>query len=141
MIEDVLVADCNLHLRNSKLHLFCGGNFDLRGAADLSRALFEHDIPALYFHPVRRPPVRGFQLTWDGTLPEFFTHGIDGEEFQDVVLQGFEGRQAKTGNRAPPSRCGTAGESRYGTVWRTRAAGRSFRSNEFTTSACLSTTI
>lgn len=100
VIEDVLVADCKLHLRNSKLQLSYGGNFDLRGAADLSQALFEHDIPGLYFRHVRGLRVRGFQLTWDDTLPEFFTHGIEGEEFQDVVLQGFEGRQAKTGNRA-----------------------------------------
>ena len=100
VIEDILVADCKLHLRNSKLQPSYGGNFDLRGAADLSKALFEHDIPGLFFRHVRGLRVRGFQLSWDDSLPEFFSHGIEGEEFEDVVLQGFEGRQARSGARA-----------------------------------------
>jgi parallel beta-helix repeat protein len=97
LIEDVLFENFELRLRNSKLQPSYGGNFDLRGAADLGKGLFEHDIPGLFFSHVNRLRIRGFRLFWDDKVPDFFSDGIEGENFHDLEIQGFEGRQAKTG--------------------------------------------
>jgi len=93
-IEDVLIENLELRMRDSKLQASYGGNFDLRAAADLSYALFEHDVPGLFFRHVQGLRVRGLRLFWDESVPPFFTHGIEGEEFRDVDIQGFEGSGA-----------------------------------------------
>ena len=94
VIEDVQIENFRLAMRDSKLQSSYGGNFDLRGAADLSQALFEHDIPGLFFRHVRGLRVRNFQLKWDSQPPAFFSHGIQGEEFQDIRIEGYEGAPA-----------------------------------------------
>jgi len=93
-IEDVLIENMELRMHDSKLQPSYGGNFDLRGAGDLSHALFEHDVPGLFFRHIQGLRIRGFRLFWDESIPPFFTHGIEGEEFRDVEVQGFEGRGA-----------------------------------------------
>ena len=93
-IEEVLIENLGLRMHDSKLQPSYGGNFDLRAAADLSHALFEHDVPGLFFRHVQGLRIRGFHLVWDKSIPPFFTHGIEGEEFGDVEIQGFEGRGA-----------------------------------------------
>jgi len=39
--------------------------------------------------------IRNFKVEWGQGLPEFFTHGIQCEHFHNVVIDGFEGRQAQ----------------------------------------------
>jgi hypothetical protein len=97
-IEDVFIRDFELQVRNSKLQPSYGGNFDLRAVADPANGLFEHDIPGLFLRHVSRLRVRGFHLSWDDEVPDFFSYGIQGEEFRDVEIQGFEGRHAKRGS-------------------------------------------
>ena len=93
-VEDVVFDNFDLRMRNSRLQPSYGGNFDLRAAADFSQALFEHGIPGLFFRHATGLRIRGFRLRWDDDVPPFFTHAIEGEEFRDVEIQGFEGRQA-----------------------------------------------
>lgn len=81
-------------MRDSRLQRSYGGNFDLRAAADLSHALFEHDTPGLFFRHVRGLRIRGLRLFWDDSGPDFFSYGIEGEEFRDIDIRGFEGRGA-----------------------------------------------
>lgn len=97
LIEDVLLENVELRMRNSKLQTSYGGNFDLRRVADFSKALFEHDVPGLFFRHVEGLRIRGFRVAWDEQIPEFFSYGIEGEEFRDVEIQAFEGRQARAG--------------------------------------------
>jgi parallel beta-helix repeat protein len=96
-IEDVLMENFQLKMRNSRLQPRYGGNFDLRAAADPTRGLFEHDIPGLFFSHVERFRIHGFCLCWEEIVPDFFSHAIEGENFRDLEIQGFEGRQAKAG--------------------------------------------
>ncbi len=99
-IEDVMFDKFDLRLTNSQLQPSYGGNFDLRGAADLAMALFKHDVPALYVRRVRRLRVAGFRETWGGEKPAFFSHAIVAEDFQDVEIRQFEGRQANAADVA-----------------------------------------
>jgi len=71
-----------------------GGNFDLRSAGRDELALFKHDIAGLYACQVEGLTVRDFQLSWQGELPDFFTDGLHIEQFKDVLIEGFQGRQA-----------------------------------------------
>jgi hypothetical protein len=93
-IQDVSLCDVRLTIRNSPLRGSYGGNFDLRSTDRDDRALFKHDIPALYAGHVDRLDVRGFQVQWEDGLPDFFTHAIQCEDFADLDITAFRGRQA-----------------------------------------------
>jgi hypothetical protein len=72
-----------------------GGNFDLRWTArNLQDAIFKHDVPALYCRWVDDFRVNGLQLEWGEGLPEYFSDGMQCEQFRNVAIDHFEGRQA-----------------------------------------------
>jgi polygalacturonase len=68
-----------------------GGNFDLRPVADIKMRIFEHDIPGLYAQYVDGLSIRGFKLEWGADLPDFFTHGIECHEVDDLSVVQFNG--------------------------------------------------
>ena len=73
-----------------------GGNFDFRWTArDISRALFQHDIPGLYFRYLDGFQVRGLRLEWNKDLPDYFSDGIEAEDFRGLTLDRFEGSEAR----------------------------------------------
>ncbi len=75
-----------------------GGNFDLRWTStSLHDAVFKHDIPAMYCRWVRGMRVRDLQIQWEDRVPEYFSDGIRCENFRDLRMEGFEGRQAQSG--------------------------------------------
>jgi len=72
-----------------------GGNFDLRWTArNLEEAIFKHDIPAVFCRWVQDFHVHGLELQWGENLPGYFSDGIHCEQFRDVTVDQFEGRQA-----------------------------------------------
>ncbi len=74
-----------------------GGNFDLRWTArNLQEAIFKHDIPAVYCRYVQNFHVHGLELLWGDNLPDYFSDGIHCEQFRDINIDQFEGRQAPT---------------------------------------------
>ncbi|HXY01707.1 MAG TPA: glycosyl hydrolase family 28-related protein [Candidatus Limnocylindrales bacterium] len=79
-----------------------GGNFDFRWTAqNLSRAVFQHDIPGLYFRYVDSFRIHGLRLEWAKDLPDYFSDGIEAEDFRGLTLDRFEGSEAKeSGGRA-----------------------------------------
>lgn len=93
-IEDISFYNINLRIRNGKETLGYGGNFDLRPAAVKEMRIFEHDIPGLYAQFVSNLSISGFELTWDPELPDFFTHGIEVKEFENLRIDRFQGEAA-----------------------------------------------
>lgn len=78
-----------------------GGNFDLRWTArSLREAIFKHDIPDVYCRWVQDFHVHGLELQWGENLPDYFSDGIHCEQFRDVTIDQFEGRQAPAGRGA-----------------------------------------
>ena len=78
-----------------------GGNFDLRWTArNFQEAIFKHDIPALYCRWVEKLRVRDFELQWGEHLPNYFSNGIECEQFHNVTIDRFEGRQASNSGAA-----------------------------------------
>jgi len=73
-----------------------GGNFDFRWTAGtLARAIFKHDIPALYLRFVKGVQIDGLRLDWDEDLPNYFSDGIECEDFRDLSIDRFESRAAR----------------------------------------------
>jgi polygalacturonase len=72
-----------------------GGNFDLRWTAtDKSKAVFQHDVAGLYARYVDGLGIRNFTIEWGAENPAFFASGIECEDFKQLEIDGFEGRQA-----------------------------------------------
>jgi Pectate lyase superfamily protein len=76
-----------------------GGNFDFRWTAGtLARAVFRHDIPALYLRFVDGMEVHGLRLDWESNLPEYFSNAIECEDFRDLSIDRLQGRAARPDN-------------------------------------------
>src|SRR5262249_18374716 len=79
-----------------------GGNFDFRSAADSpATAIFKHDIPALYCRNLEGLNLRGFQLEWASGIPEYFSNAIECEDFKNLEIESFAGRQASVSSADP----------------------------------------
>jgi hypothetical protein len=76
-----------------------GGNFDLRWTApDRTTAVFKHDIPGLYCRWVNGFELHGLEVEWGAGLPGYFSNGVECEDFQNLDVDGFSGRQAEAGS-------------------------------------------
>jgi len=72
------------------------GNFDFRWTVGtLARAIFKHDIPALYLRFVKGVQIDGLRLDWDEDRPNYFSDGIECEDFRDLSIDRFESRAAR----------------------------------------------
>jgi polygalacturonase len=96
-IRDLGFEQVRLHLRGGRLQDACGGNFDFRAVADLSRALFRHDIPAFYAAHVEGLSVHRLKVEWGDGVPGFFTHAVQCEHCRRVAIEGLEGTAAREG--------------------------------------------
>jgi hypothetical protein len=101
IIEKLTFHDVSFRLRKSALNPIAGGNFDLRPVLDNTLQLFSHDIPGIYAQYVKDLEIHDFDLTWEDVQEPFFTHGLDIEKFENLLIQGFHGGPApqnKTAN-------------------------------------------
>jgi hypothetical protein len=74
-----------------------GGNLDLRWTALTPRdGIVKSDIPAFYAKRVVGLRLRDVQVDWGDRMPEYFSDGLRVEDFKDLVVDSFTGRQAQT---------------------------------------------
>lgn len=102
VIDNVSFEDVSLHIVASPLNGVAGGNFDLRPVLEPRLQLFAHDIPGLYGEHVRNLRVRDFDLSWDAVKETFFTHGIEVNHFEGLVIGSFRGTGAPNNPAAYP---------------------------------------
>lgn len=94
-----------------------GGNFDLRWtASNLSEAIFKHDIPGVYCRWIEGLRIRDLQVRWGDSLPAYFSDGIQCENFRDLIVESFEGRQAQPSTGAAISLSDGSGVSITGST-------------------------
>ncbi len=93
-IKNVTFRDVRLTFLPSPLSATYGGNFDLRPTFDKKWAIFKHDIPGLFCRYVNGVKIQGFDLEWVAPAADYLSHGIEVEDFQDLVIDNFKGRQA-----------------------------------------------
>lgn len=102
VIKDVTLDHIRLRIKGGVHADAVGGNFDLRGmGASPDSLLFKHDIPGMYCRHVDGLHVKDFTLEWADSLPGYFSNGIYCKYFHDVVIDGFDGRQAQITGGAP----------------------------------------
>ena len=90
-LENIQFNNVQLRMRKGKETMNYGGNFDLRPATPKSMQIFEHDIPGIYAQHVNGLAIRNFKLTWGADLPDFFTHGIECENVNSLIIENFVG--------------------------------------------------
>ena len=97
-LEDVSLEDVRLRIRRGAQSDSYGGNVDLRQTRDGEHAIFKRDLPALLAHHVNGLVLQDLRVEWAADVPSFFTHAVECEDFEDVEIRRFRGRQAqKTG--------------------------------------------
>lgn len=71
-----------------------GGNLDLRWTAPTPRyGIVKSEIPALYAKQVDGLRLRDVTVDWAESMPDYFSDGLRVEDFKDLTIDGFEGRQ------------------------------------------------
>jgi Pectate lyase superfamily protein/Right handed beta helix region len=97
-IHNLSFEQVRFHIRapRQKVAELAGGNFDFRWTAQqLSRAVFQHDIPGLYARYVDGFDIHGLQVEWAKDLPDYFSDAIEGEDLRNLRLERFAGSEAK----------------------------------------------
>jgi hypothetical protein len=73
-----------------------GGNLDLRWTATSPRyGMIKSEIPAFYAKHVTGLRMRDVQVDWAPSMPNYFSDGIRVEDFSDLTVDDFAGRQAQ----------------------------------------------
>ena len=74
-----------------------GGNLDLRWTALTPRdGVVKSDIPALLAEDVNGLRLRNVQVDWADGMPDYFSDGIRVENFKDLSIDSYSGRQAQS---------------------------------------------
>jgi hypothetical protein len=95
-IKDLSFDQVRVRLKGGPASPVVGGNFDLRAiGVPVAGAIVKHDIPALYFHNVEGLKIHGLTVEWADPLPDYFSQAIYCEQFKDLSIDGFVGRQAR----------------------------------------------
>jgi hypothetical protein len=78
-----------------------GGNLDLRWTATRREdGIVKSEIPAFYAKHVEGLRLRDVQVDWAASIPDYFSDGIRIDDFKDVTIDGFSGRQAQAASGA-----------------------------------------
>jgi hypothetical protein len=74
-----------------------GGNLDLRWTSVAPRdGIVKSDIPAIFAKKVSGLRLIDVQVDWPRVFPDYFSDGIRVEDFNDLTIDRFAGRQAQT---------------------------------------------
>jgi polygalacturonase len=86
VLEDISFNNVHFTLVNSTLNKVAGGNIDLRGCA-LEKQLFAHDIPGMFIQHIKGLQLNDVSINWRNTQMPYFTHGIELQNFSNVVVK------------------------------------------------------
>lgn len=93
-IKNLQLSNIQLDINNGPMSKTVGGNFDLRPVKDLDKAIFKHSIPGVFCSGVENLTLRNIDLNWGNNLPDYFTSALHVEQFNNVLIDGFKGRNA-----------------------------------------------
>ena len=90
-IRDIRFDNVQLTIKRGMLTDQYAGNFDLRATNDPKLAIFKHDIPAIYARFVSGLTLKGVDVRWESSLPDYFTNAISVDHFRQLTIDGFSG--------------------------------------------------
>ena len=74
-----------------------GGNLDLRWTAPTARdGMVKSDIPAFYAKQVTGLQLRNVHVDWADAMPAYSADGLRVEDFKDLTIDSYAGRQAQS---------------------------------------------
>jgi polygalacturonase len=94
ILKDISLSNIILAVKRGKYSETYGGNFDLRPAWPLEKAVFSHEIPGIFAGFVINLKISDFELKWGEDMPQFFTEAINIEHFRNVSLSNITGNPA-----------------------------------------------
>jgi len=92
-----------LHMISPKPELATsvGGNLDLRWTAtDPRDGIVKSDIPAFFAKHVDGLRLNDVEIDWAKSMPDYFSDGVRIEDFNDLTVSDFAGRQAQDASGA-----------------------------------------
>lgn len=99
IVQDLCFNNIQLSITDSPLSQSYGGNFDLRPTKSMETSIFKHDLPGMFCRYVHGLRIKDFELKFAQNLPDYFSHGIHCEYFEDLEIDGLEARQALIGKK------------------------------------------
>ena len=88
-IKNIVFENVQLTLVKGAFTNINGGNFDLRATNDSKLAIFKHDIPALFATHINGLTIKDLDVSWDQSLPAYFTNAITCDHFDHLVIDGL----------------------------------------------------
>jgi polygalacturonase len=95
-IDNLLFDKVKLTIHDGKYSRSYGGNFDFRPAYPIEKAFYKHDISGLYAQYVKNIKLSGIDIDWSGGLADYFTNGIEINNFSGLQIDNYKGRAAFT---------------------------------------------
>ena len=90
IINNIKMSRIKIRIKEGFFTNKYGGNFDLRPAFKLSKGLFKNDISAFYAKHVYGLELDDIHLKWDNTSSQFFTNGLEIENFENILIRNFD---------------------------------------------------
>ena len=88
-LKDITFENVQLTISRGQFTGIDGGNFDLRPTNDAKTNLFKHDIPAIYAAKIDGLTIKDFKISWDSSLPAYFTNALFCEHFDNLTVDGL----------------------------------------------------
>ena len=96
-LHNIVLDNVHFTVRTTRKEVsdLVGGNFDFRWTAtNLKEAVFKHDIPGIYGRYVDGLHIQNSSIAWRQPTPEFFSSGVELEDFRNLDVSGFRGSDA-----------------------------------------------
>jgi hypothetical protein len=90
-IRDILFRDYRQTIKQSPLNAAMGGNLDLRPTNPGKLGVVAYDPAAFTAHGVDNLQLHGFDLDWQGSVPDFYQGGLEVDTFKNVRIDDFVG--------------------------------------------------
>ncbi len=89
-IRNIKMNDVKVIVNSGLYSKKYGGNFDLRPSFSLEKGLFESKISAFYAKGVKNLELNDISLAWNNPKNNFFTNGLEIENFENFILRNFK---------------------------------------------------
>lgn len=94
-IQNIRFNNVQLTIKESPISDIYGGNFDLRPTSVMEKAIFEHDIPAIYVRNTDGLLLKDVTVKWEGNFLPFYTYALECDKVDNLVLERFTGNSAQ----------------------------------------------
>lgn len=98
-VEGVRFDAVRLEIRSSPYADAVGGNFDLQPTAAMA-PVFERDVSAVHCENAADVELHDVSVEWADDVPDYHSHAIHCVGVDGVVVDGFDGRQARAESEA-----------------------------------------